>query len=300
MTRTLLTFFTLLLLPTLQARAQQTQTDSVSQKIQTDTLKARRDSTLVFYFFNNFDQFGKLNVKVIDTATENSHKYDPASRNYKLRATLGNTGSASTSLIPYPFTRNAGFDYGIHAFDPWLFQNDSVKYYKVLKTFTDIKYVQGAKKEIFLNATFSRNIIKSFNLGFDFRVLSSTGSRTRRMVELRPTASSPKISSPTASSFRSTSKTPRTGSKSQGFTSKITLPSPSAAGPARIPQNLPEKNTTWAGSFTPSSITGRSTTTLTDSRWVAFMRMYSMTAPRHRIPSPCRSLSTNWPGPIRR
>ena len=181
MTRILLAFLTvLILLPFLRARAQQISSDTLGTGARTDTVKARRDSTLVFYFFNNFDQFGKLNVKVIDTATENSHKYDPAGRNYKLRATLGNTGSATVSLIPYPFARNAGFDYGIHTFDPWLFQNDSVKYYKVLKTFTDIKYVQGAKKELFLNATFSRNIIKSFNLGFDFRVLSSTGAYQRQ------------------------------------------------------------------------------------------------------------------------
>jgi hypothetical protein len=166
----------LLLLAFLPARAQQIQNDSLRPKTIADTaVKTRRDSTLTFYFYNNFDQFGKLNVKPVDTAIENSDKYDPSDRTFKLRATLGNIGSASVSLIPYPFARNAGFDYGIHTFDPWLFQNDSVRYYKVLKTYSDIKYVQGAKKEIFFKTTFSRNIYKSFNLGFDFRVLSSTG-----------------------------------------------------------------------------------------------------------------------------
>jgi hypothetical protein len=177
---TILSFLALLVIT--PARAQQTEADSITPKA--DTTKPKYDSTLAFYFYNNFDQFGRVNVKPIDTALSHVINYNPIFRNNRLQATLGNTGTASQSLVPYPFTHPAGFEYGIHSFDPWLFQNDSVRYYKVMKTYTDIKYVQGAKKEIYFNATFSRNIYKSFNLGFDFRVLSSTGAYQRQKTNI--------------------------------------------------------------------------------------------------------------------
>jgi hypothetical protein len=50
----------------------------------------------------------------------------------------------------------------------------------VLKTFTQLEYVQGAKKEIFFHAKFSRNIYRSFNLGFDFRVMNAPGTYPRQ------------------------------------------------------------------------------------------------------------------------
>ena len=177
----ILCIFLLHIFPGIQTRAQEIQDDSARTTTPADTSKPRHDSTIAYYFNNNFDLYGRLNIKTVDTSILNSHKYDPADRSYNLRATLGNIGSASRSVIPYPFHSTPGFDYGIHALDPWLFQNDSVKYYKVQKTYTDIKYVQGAKKEIFFKAAFSRNLYKSLNIGFDFRVLSSTGFYQRQL-----------------------------------------------------------------------------------------------------------------------
>jgi hypothetical protein len=184
MTRTCLSILIFLSLFSIShARAQQPEGgDTLTQK--TDTAKPKYDSTLAFYFYNNFDQFGRVNIKPIDTLLSHVTYYNPIFRNNRFQAALGNTGTPSQCLVPYPFTQNPGFDYGIHTLDPWLFQNDSVMYYKVMKTYTDIKYVQGAKKEIYFDATFSRNIYKSFNLGFDFRVLSSTGFYQRQKTNI--------------------------------------------------------------------------------------------------------------------
>ncbi len=145
-----------------------------------DSAKLRKDSTKVSYFFNDFEKFGALNLHSLDTAITGYQNYDPLLKQSPFHATQGNIGQASRNLILYPFLTNAGFDYGIHSFDPYLFQNDSVKYYKVLKTFTELRYEQGPQKEIFFDAVFSRNLYRSLNLGFDFRVMNAPGAYLRQ------------------------------------------------------------------------------------------------------------------------
>jgi len=146
-----------------------------------DSLKRKphRDSTMVSFFYNDFEKFGRLNLHPNDTAITGFQNYDILYKHDRFFQTLGNIGLNNHCLIPYPFLRQSGFDYGTHSFDGYLTQNDSVKYYKVFKTFTELMYTQGAKKEQNFHAVFSRNIYKSFNLGFDFRVMSSPGAYQR-------------------------------------------------------------------------------------------------------------------------
>jgi len=141
-----------------------------------DTLKLKKDSTIVSYFFNDFEKFGNLRLHSLDTAITGYQNYDPLLKQSAFHATQGNIGQASRNLVPYPFLTHSGFDYGIHTFDGYLFQNDSVKYYRVLKTFTELRYQQGAKKETFFRAVFSRNLYRSLNLGFDLRVMNAPGA----------------------------------------------------------------------------------------------------------------------------
>lgn len=143
-----------------------------------DSLKVKKDSTQVAFFYKDVERYGILKLYPNDTALSGFQYYDPLFKQSRFCASLGNIGQDYRSLIPYPILRNSGFDYGIHTFDRYLYQNDSVKYYKVLKTYTQLEYVQGAKKEIDFHAKFSRNIYRSFNLGFDFRVMNSPGAYT--------------------------------------------------------------------------------------------------------------------------
>jgi len=91
-----------------------------------DTLKIKKDSTLVSYFFNDFEKFGNLRLHSLDTAITGYQNYDPLLLQSAFHETQGNIGQASRNLIPYPFLTNSGFDYGIHTFDGYLYQNDSV------------------------------------------------------------------------------------------------------------------------------------------------------------------------------
>ena len=145
-----------------------------------DSLKTKKDSTIVSYFFNDFEKFGNLRLHSLDTALTGYLNYDPLLKQSTFHETQGNIGQTYRNLIPYPFLKNSGFDFGIHTSDGYLFQNDSVKYYRVLKTFTELRYEQGAKKEILFEAVFSRNIYRSLNLGFDFRVMNAPGAYLRQ------------------------------------------------------------------------------------------------------------------------
>jgi hypothetical protein len=154
--------------------------DSLMVKKDTTQGKTKKDSTLVMFFYNNVEKFGQLDLHPNDTTITGFQNYDPLYKHDRFYATLGNIGLASRDLVPYPFIRDGGFRYGNHAMDPYLFQNDSVKYYKVFKTYTELEYEQGAKKEIFFDAKFSRNIYRSLNLGFEFRTMNAPGAYLRQ------------------------------------------------------------------------------------------------------------------------
>lgn len=143
-------------------------------------VKSKNDSSLVYYFYNDVEKFGTIRLHPNDTAITGFQNYDPLYKTDHFFATLGNIGSANRNLVPYSILGQSGFDYGNHTLDDYLYENDSVKYYRVIKTFTDLTYVQGAKKENMFHAIFSRNIYRSLNLGFDFRVFNSPGAYQRQ------------------------------------------------------------------------------------------------------------------------
>jgi len=145
-----------------------------------DSLTVKKDSTRVSFFTNDVERYGVLKLQPSDTILAGFQNYDTRIKQLRFSASLGNIGQLYRNLLPYLFLRNSGFEYGIRTFDQYLYQNDSVRYYKVLKTFTQLEYVQGAKKEIFFHAKFSRNIYRSLNLGFDFRVMNAPGTYPRQ------------------------------------------------------------------------------------------------------------------------
>ncbi|MFH1160401.1 MAG: putative porin [bacterium] len=152
--------------------------------VKPDSSTVKKDSTRVLFFYNDIDREGKLKVHAYDTALTGIQNYNLLTRYDGFFATLGNIGSAYLNLFPYPFWNTGGFDFGTHSFDQYLFQNDSVKYYRILKTFTELEYVQGAKKELNFRAKFSRNIYRGLNLGFDFHVSNSPGAYLRQKTNL--------------------------------------------------------------------------------------------------------------------
>ena len=154
--------------------------DTVALQKKMKKPKIARDSTIVSFLYNDFEKIGLLNMHAYDTALSGFQNYDPQYKKDRFSANLGNVGSNSRDLVPYPFMRPSGWDFGIHSFDLYMYRNDSVKYYKIYKTFTEVSYFQGPKKENTFHAIFSRNLYKSLNLGFDLRVMNAPGAYVRQ------------------------------------------------------------------------------------------------------------------------
>ena len=149
-----------------------------------DFARSAQDSLRVSYFLNNVDREGYLKIYPYDTGLAGTQNYNPLTHSGGYYATLGNIGTPYLNLLsPSPY-ESSGFDFGMHTFDQILFQNDSTRYYRVLKTFTELEYVQGAKKELNFRAKFSRNIYRGFNLGFDFHVSNSPGAYQRQKTNI--------------------------------------------------------------------------------------------------------------------
>ncbi len=143
--------------------------------------KNSADSSRVQYFLPDFEKSSSPQLFINDTTLETFRFYDPILFQHRFFATLGNIGQFYRNLLPFAnHTDPTGFHYGIRSFDYYLFNFDSIRYYRIYKTYSQLSYVQGGKKEQQFNVDFSRDIYKGLNLGFNFRVLSSPGAYLRQ------------------------------------------------------------------------------------------------------------------------
>ena len=139
-----------------------------------DSIITVLDSSKVYFFHNDFETKGPEFLSFIDTLVTGIQKYDPLSRPGNYYATLGNVGLAHSNMIFNPYL-NSGFNFGIHSFEKYMFQNDSIKHYWVGKPYTQVYYIMGAKKEQNIHIDHSQNVASWFNVGLRFRYVTSPG-----------------------------------------------------------------------------------------------------------------------------
>ena len=145
-----------------------------------DTLRIEKDTTSVSYYFDNIlDSIDVAEKYDIDTFLYGFQNYDPLSQNTPFNSSFGNIGFASKNLL---FSTNSeiGFDMGFHSMDAYLYKNENIKYYDLLKPYTRLFYVMGAKREQLFNVIHSQNIKKGLNVGVDYRVINSLGDYYRQ------------------------------------------------------------------------------------------------------------------------
>lgn len=153
---------------------------SAAQAPPDSTPVPKKDSTRTAFFYKDFEKDGRIRLHPGDTILFGVQRYDPLFHPDHFSASLGNIGQNYRLLIPDFVSGSSGFDYGIHSADRYLFKNDSVRYYRVLKDYSLLEYCQGAKKEVFFHTVYSRNFFKGLNIGFDFRVMNAPGAYLRQ------------------------------------------------------------------------------------------------------------------------
>lgn len=147
-----------------------------------DSLAPEIDSSKVVYFRYSLDSLSLQNLHPIDTSLIDFEHYNPAFQRGEYYATLGNLGLAVNRMTFNPLTKT-GFNYGLRAFDPFMYQIEDVKYFELYKPYTHLKYTMGTRKEQLFRATHSQNPIKNLNMGFDFRFIYSEGYFLRQLAD---------------------------------------------------------------------------------------------------------------------
>lgn len=137
------------------------------------------DSNAVLYFHNQLDIYSPLKLTPADTSLYGFERYDPLNRKYFFNASLGNVGLAY-KLLNFTFPTVQGFDYGIHAFDVYLFNNRDIKYFVNPRPYTEVAYTTGAKKEQLFSVVHDQRVFRRLTIGLNFNLINSLGSYQRQ------------------------------------------------------------------------------------------------------------------------
>lgn len=134
-----------------------------------DSLRHRNkfeDSITIYYSYLN-----RTNRQLLDSTIDDFVK------RYPIPATsiyLGNTGNATKSLLFSP-KMQAGFDAGFHAFDNYILQADSVKFYNTTRPYSEINYQLASRAEQIIDLVHTQNIKPDWNVAVRYRLINAPG-----------------------------------------------------------------------------------------------------------------------------
>ncbi len=166
-------FLLLLVLICMQVLPVAAQSDSAV--ISHDTTQVKPDSTSIYYFTGSLDSLKAGKLTYVDTTLTFLHQYDPIEAGNRMFNTLSNIGLASYNRVFSPSV-SVGYVMKSHVFAPYMRYNDQVRYYKLMRPYTELRYVMGPAKEQSLGVTFSRKMSKQFTFGVDLYLVSAPGS----------------------------------------------------------------------------------------------------------------------------
>lgn len=138
----------------------------------------KKDSASVFYYYQKDFSSDTIKLNILDTILDDFQRYDALSKKGKFYASLGNIGLASRNLV-YDNNKIFGFDFGIHSRDPYLFNNNNIKYYQLLSPYTNIFFSQGGKnekKEQNFRVIHSQQIKRGLTIGINGNIINSFGN----------------------------------------------------------------------------------------------------------------------------
>jgi hypothetical protein len=133
-----------------------------------DSLQHRKDDTMTITF--RFLDSSRL--QKIDSQVYNFYLRYPLKPTY---VDFGNNGTASHDLIFNPIM-SPGWDGGWHAYDPYVFTVENSKFYNTTKPYSELGYLIGSNAEQMINLVHTQNITRNWNVYFQYRLISSTGT----------------------------------------------------------------------------------------------------------------------------
>ncbi|MBN1649845.1 MAG: hypothetical protein JW857_00875 [Bacteroidales bacterium] len=131
------------------------------------------------------DYIGFQTYTVIDTTLHNLEYYNPTKQALHFYQDLGITGSANTPLV-LQFNPDISSSLGFHAFDLYLRDISEVELIETPTPFTQLSYVQGAKKENILRVQHAQSFIdKRVKVGMDFKLYNAEGYYSNQKKDVK-------------------------------------------------------------------------------------------------------------------
>ncbi len=135
-----------------------------------ETLQHRdiyEDSITIFFHYWDSTRIDKLDSSINDFYT----RFPVSWRYYD----LGNFGSAAKSFIFQP-NMKPGFDAGFHSYDVYKYTPEGTRFFQTTRPYSETVYLLGSRTEQMINLFHTQNRKSNFNIGLDFRVISSPGA----------------------------------------------------------------------------------------------------------------------------
>jgi len=115
----------------------------------------------------------------LDTGIERFQDFDPAFLGLIDRQTLGNIGQASQSLW-HEARGTVGIDLADDPYRPYQTPSDSLRYYRVNKPYTQLRYALGSGVQQRLNFRHAQNIMPNLNVSLDYTRTVSEGQSNQQ------------------------------------------------------------------------------------------------------------------------
>jgi len=133
-----------------------------------DSLQHRKDDTASI----TFRYLDSSRLQKLDSEVYNFYLRYPLQPTF---VDFGNIGTASHSLVFSPFMK-PGWDGGWHAYDPYVYSNETAKFYNVTKPYSELGYMLGSNAEQMINLITTQNITRNWNAFFQYRLINSPGT----------------------------------------------------------------------------------------------------------------------------
>jgi len=125
------------------------------------------DSITISFRFIDSSRLRKMDSSIYDFT-----KRFPVPWNYIY---LGNVGNAAQNLI-FSGHMQPGWDIGLHAYDVYAYTPEETRFYTTTRPYAELGYMIGSKGEQMIGITFTQNINKNWNYGFQYRLVNSQGT----------------------------------------------------------------------------------------------------------------------------
>ncbi|MEQ8470507.1 MAG: putative porin [Marinoscillum sp.] len=107
-----------------------------------------------------------------DTTLYNLEKFTELDRRDRKYQDLGNNGTAMFPIF-YPVPSQIGRTSGLYAYDTYMATPDKIRYHDTKSPYIDLNVVFGGGGRSVVDFSFSRNVDKNWNLGFDIYRITS-------------------------------------------------------------------------------------------------------------------------------